>query len=90
MHPTLFEYWWRDESARVQQQAEMTVAVKNARLERVCERSSWAVQMWGTVGSGRRLERRNTTRVLTFREQEAWLLGSPIAGAIPFRSGGVK
>jgi hypothetical protein len=84
MHPTLFEYWSRIESALVQQRAEMAAAAKEARLDSARGRSSRSVRMWGTVGSGWRRVRRSPARALAFGEPDAGRLRSPIAVAALF------
>jgi hypothetical protein len=52
MHPVLFEYWWRNESARVEQRAKTAPAVREATLGEASWRSSRALRMLGTVRSG--------------------------------------
>jgi hypothetical protein len=51
MHPMLFEYWWRDESARIQQRAEMAAVLKEA-IFGARTSSSRAARLSATLGSG--------------------------------------
>lgn len=74
MHPMLFEYWWRNESARVQRRAEMAAAVREARLGSAPGRSSRAVRVGGTVGSGWRRVRLTPEKSAAMkREIPHWL-----------------
>ena len=50
MHPMLFECWWRNETARVEQRAHMAAA-REARLGEALAPSSRAVRVLGTVRS---------------------------------------
>ncbi|MHB2024109.1 MAG: hypothetical protein ACYCO3_12370 [Mycobacteriales bacterium] len=52
MHPVLCEYWWRDESARIEQRAKMAPAVREATVGEASWRSSRAVRVLATVKSG--------------------------------------
>jgi hypothetical protein len=72
MHPTLFDYWWRsesarvNESARVKQRIEMAAAVQGARLETARGRSTWAVRVPAKLGSRLRGAEQVSAGVLHF------------------------
>jgi len=87
MRPTLFEHWWRNESARVQQRAEMAAVVEETRLKRDRELSSWAVRVSTKLGSGLRRARRVSAGVLDFGQRVPRRLSLPVAATISGKRG---
>jgi len=87
MHPTLFERWWRNESARVQQRAEMAAVIEETRRKRDRERSSWAVRVSTKLGSGLRRAGRVSAGVLDFGQRVPRRLSLPVAATIPGKRG---
>ena len=77
MHPMLFESWWRNESARVQERAEMAAAVMGAKPGKDGGRWSRAGRRLGTVRSGRRTGRIQAD-ALTFGPRVAGHLSPPV------------
>jgi hypothetical protein len=87
MQPMLFEYWWRDESARLQRRAEMASALREAKLGKVSRRSSGAGRLLGTVRTGRREPGRVQAGALAFRQWVTGHVSLPVTGSIYGRRG---
>ncbi len=52
MHPMQFEFWWRNDSARIQQRAEMAAAVREAKFGEARRRWGRRARLLETVRSG--------------------------------------
>lgn len=78
MHPMLFEYWWRDEPARIQKRAEMAASMREAKLGEAGLGSSRAVRVLETVSSGWPRAARASAGALAFGQRVWGRLSAPM------------